>query len=117
MGQGEPFFSIIIPTYARLERLAICLGALARLEYPRDRFEVIVVDDGSDRSPESVISNFRDRFNIILLKQSHAGPATARNAGARKAKGDLLAFTDDDCEPASDWLRALANRFGSESNC
>lgn len=85
---------------------------MARLDYPRDRFEVIVVDDGSEAPPEAVVASFRDRLDVVLLTQPHAGPATARNAGAAKARGQFLAFTDDDCEPARDWLRALANRFG-----
>ena len=43
----QPYFSVIIPTHARPDRLAACLEALANLDYPRDRFEVIVVDDGT----------------------------------------------------------------------
>ena len=54
---------------------------------------------------------FSDRFDVTLLGQPHAGPAAARNTGAVRAKGQFLAFTDDDCIPASDWLRALARRF------
>ncbi len=47
MEKGLPTFSIIVPTYNRLDQLALCLNALAKIEYPCDRFEVIVVDDGS----------------------------------------------------------------------
>jgi glycosyltransferase involved in cell wall biosynthesis len=47
-----PLFSVIIPTYNRPERLSVCLESLARLNYPPDRYEVVVVDDGSEISPE-----------------------------------------------------------------
>lgn len=113
MGQEQPFFSIIVPTYARPKQLAACFESLARLDYPRERFEVIVVDDGSGTSPETVVAFFRDRLDITLLTQPHAGPASARNTSAAKAKGELLAFTDDDCTPAPDWLQALAARFAT----
>jgi glycosyltransferase involved in cell wall biosynthesis len=113
----QPFFSIVIPTYARPARLASCLQSLSLLDYPRDHFEVIVVDDGSEKPPETVIDDFCDRLDVVLLAQSHQGPATARNTGAARAKGQFLAFTDDDCEPAPEWLQALASRFAATPDC
>jgi len=113
MGQEQPFFSIIVPTYARLTQLTVCLQSLARLNYPRDRFEVIVVDDGNETPPEAVVVPFRDRLDVTLLTQPHAGPAAARNTGAARAKGEFLAFTDDDCTPAPGWLQTLAVRFAT----
>ena len=111
------FFSIIIPTYQRPDRLVVCLEALAQLDYPRNRFEVIVVDDGSGVPPETAVAAFHDRLNITLLTQPHAGPAQARNTGAAYAKGAFLAFTDDDCTPAPTWLQALAARFATLPDC
>jgi glycosyltransferase involved in cell wall biosynthesis len=111
MKQQQPLFSIIVPHYRRPERLGAFLHALVQLDYPRDRFEVVVVDDGSETPPETVVAYFHDRLDVVLLRQSHAGPATARNTGAARAKGKFLAFTDDDCAPAPDWLQALAARF------
>jgi GT2 family glycosyltransferase len=113
LGQGQPFFSIVIPTYGRPGQLTACLAALARLHYPRKRFEVIVADDGSEVLPEAMIAPFCDRLNVTLLRQQHAGPALARNTGAARAKGRFLAFTDDDCTPAPDWLLVLAARFAA----
>ena len=112
-----PYISIIIPTYMRPERLAGCLHSLTCLDYPRDCFEVIVVDDGSQVPMETVVADFHERFDVTLLKQAHAGPATARNNGATIAKGKVLAFTDDDCEPAADWLQTLAKRYTSAPDC
>jgi len=104
-------FSIIIPTYNRPQELASCLDSLTLLEYENNCFEVIVVDDGSRVSPDHAIVPFRDRISLRLLKQKHAGPASARNAGASQAQGRFLAFTDDDCRPARNWLKELGQHL------
>jgi glycosyltransferase involved in cell wall biosynthesis len=104
----QPFFSIVIPTYNRPERLATCLVAIAKLDYPRDRFETIVVDDGSKMSLDEVVAPFHNKIKLELLRQENAGPAAARNRGASEAKGEFLAFTDDDCQPLPDWLSQFA---------
>jgi GT2 family glycosyltransferase len=108
-----PFFSIIIPTYARPEQLETCLHALQCLDYPHDRFEVIVVDDGGEVSLDARVGSFSTGLSLTLLRQTHAGPATARNIGAARARGQFLTFTDDDCAPATDWLGTLAARFAA----
>ncbi len=117
MENSLPFISVIIPTYERVGQLSVCLGALAAQGYPRDRFEVLVVDDGSATSPEASVETFRQQLNVRLLKQLHSGPAAARNYGAAYAKGSFLAFTDDDCAPAPGWLQSLATCFVSCSDC
>jgi GT2 family glycosyltransferase len=108
-----PFFSIIIPTCSRPVPLASCLESIACLDYPHECFEVIVVDDGSNTPPLDVVASFRSRMNVKLLTQQHAGPAAARNRGAASALGDFFVFTDDDCLPDRDWLRALAAQFSA----
>jgi glycosyltransferase involved in cell wall biosynthesis len=104
-------FSIIVPTYNRPRELDGCLESLARLDYPHDRFEVVVVDDGSQTRLEAVAASFGNRLDVRLLTQAHTGPATARNTGAARARAKFLVFTDDDCRPAPDWLKAVARRF------
>jgi GT2 family glycosyltransferase len=101
-------FSVIVPTYDRPEPLDRCLGALAAQEMERDRFEVIVVDDGGAISPRDVVARHRDEIDVRLLEQANAGPAKARNSAAAVARGEHLAFTDDDCLPEPDWLNALS---------
>ena len=117
LNKSIPFISIVIPTYNRPDKLAECLESLTKLEYPRDSYEVIVVDDGSKMSLESVVENFNNQIEITLLKQPNAGPATARNTGAKQAKGEFLAFTDDDCKPAPDWLNKIAACFAKKPDC
>ncbi|MEO1295064.1 MAG: glycosyltransferase [Cyanobacteria bacterium J06636_16] len=102
-------FSIVIPTYNRPERLKQCLQSLIRLDYPRDRFEVVIVDDGSRAPMAPIAESFATQLSLRLIRQDNAGPANARNTGAAAAKGNYLVFTDDDCQPATNWLMALAD--------
>jgi GT2 family glycosyltransferase len=110
-------FSIVIPTFNRPERLNNCLCAIAQLDYPRDRFEVIVIDDGSPTAMEPVITPFKDSLNLRVFRQDNAGPAKARNAGADHAQGKFLVFTDDDCMPVANWLKALEANFAETPDC
>ena len=82
MPRTEPFFSIIVPTYQRPKRPAACLRALIRLNYPPKKYEVIIVDDGSEEPPEAIVAAIQNCLDITLLTQSNSGPAAARNAGA-----------------------------------
>ncbi len=113
MTQALPFFSVIVPTFARPVELKTCVEGFVQLAYPRDRFELIVVDDGSPSSMEFVVAPFRKTIDVRVIVQANAGPAVARNAGAAAARGELLAFTDDDCTPHPNWLDALADRLKS----
>lgn len=100
-------FSIVVPTYQRPALLARCLRAIDALDFPRERFELIVVDDGSASPPTDAVSALGRTLQARLLCAEHGGPAAARNAGARGALGRYLVFTDDDCAPHRDWLRAI----------
>lgn len=110
--QQEPlYFSIVIPSYNRPERLENCLSAIAHLNYPRDRFEVVVVDDGSSTPLEATVAPFQSQMAITLSRQLNAGPASARNTGAAHAKGQFLVFTDDDCLMLPNYLQTLEQHF------
>ncbi|MCC7362152.1 MAG: glycosyltransferase [Anaerolineales bacterium] len=108
MADARPFFSVIVPAYGRPTALAACLQALAAQTYPRERLEVLVVDDGSDPPEARALAECAEQGGARLLRQSFSGPAAARNLGAACAQGTHLAFTDDDCRPAPAWLAALA---------
>ena len=107
-----PIISVIVPTFGRPDALRRCLQALARQEYPRDRYEVIVVDDGSAVPARDVIESVKGPLRARLICQAHRGPAAARNEGAARAGGEVLAFTDDDCMPSEQWLPSLASALG-----
>lgn len=98
--------SVVIPTRRRPRQLRACLESLRAVDYPVANFEVIVVDDGGGL-PAALIEAVRPWLDIRLLSQDHHGPATARNRGIAAARGDIVAFTDDDCTVDRGWLRAL----------
>ncbi|HET90390.1 MAG TPA: glycosyltransferase [Chloroflexi bacterium] len=99
--------SVIVPVYNGAETLPACLGALQAQTYPADRYEVIVVDDGSTDATADVARG----FGVQVISQPNAGPAAARNRGARAARGDVLLFTDADCAPTADWIARMAAPF------
>jgi GT2 family glycosyltransferase len=95
-------WSVIVPTRGRPAQLRRCLESLARLDWPAESYEVLVVDDGGNLAGEELGPNAR------LLRQEHAGPAAARNHGAREAAHERLAFVDDDCTVSPGWLAGFA---------
>ena len=107
----QPRFSVIVPTFNRPDALRHCLAALAGLDYPKDRFEVIVVDDGGQDPLGRNLAPSGNLLNLRVLRQANAGPGAARNRGAAEAAGEYLAFTDDDCRPDPGWLLAFAAAF------
>lgn len=118
VGEKLPNISVIIATYRRpSQRLGECVRALANQTYPDDRYEIIVVDDGSPISSRDLVERFRNELKLKFLTQSRTGPAAARNNGAALGEGEYLAFTDDDCVPAPDWLETLAERFARNPEC
>src|SRR6266404_2389036 len=110
---GAPFISVVIPTFNRKDALVACLSRLDAQSYPRAGFEVVVVDDGSTDGTEGEVERFATDSGLPLSchRQDHAGPAAARNAGAGRARGEVLAFTEDDVEPDRRWLERAANYF------
>jgi glycosyltransferase involved in cell wall biosynthesis len=113
----RPVVSVIVPTHDRPEALGRCLRALAAQRFPADSFEVIVVDDGSLRVEAVARAAEIPGLAVRFFRQPRSGPAAARNCGASRATGDLLAFTDDDCEPDPSWLAALVEGWRRRSDC
>lgn len=102
-------FSVVVPSNRDPASIQSCLDGLRAQDYPGEQFEVIVVDDGAPVPLAPVVDDVAISLRTRVLRQAAAGPATARNAGARLATGRFLAFTDDDCVPEPDWLRRLAD--------
>lgn len=107
MSVTTPRVTVIVPTFNRPNELRHCLEALAQQDFPHDAFEVIVADDGGAISPADVVAEARRNLHVDLLVVDHGGPAHARNRAAERARGEYLAFTDDDCRPDSRWLSTL----------
>jgi len=99
--------SIVIPTYNGASRIGNCLDALLNQTEGRDA-EILVVDDGSSDHTSEVVARY---LTVRLISQLNAGPAAARNRGAKEATGEILLFTDDDCVPTEGWLHAMLEPF------
>ena len=94
--------SVVIPTYNRSDLLERALRGLLDQSLPADRYEIIVVDDGStDATPQVVAACDAPPSRLRYLRQESRGPAAARNYGVREARGHVLLFTGDDCLPDS----------------
>lgn len=101
--------SVVVPTYRRPGLLERCLQALVSQRFGRDRYEIIVVDDGDDEATRDAVLAFQAHTAQhpplrYLVARDTQGPAAARNLGWRRARGQVIAFTDDDTLPQPDWL-------------
>ncbi len=114
--QSSPFVSVIIPVFNDADRLKICLDALENQTYPKTLYEVIVIDNASDEAQDikGVVAQFGQ---ARATYESLPGSYVARNTGISLAKGDVIAFTDADCIPASDWIEKGVKNLLQVPNC
>jgi glycosyltransferase involved in cell wall biosynthesis len=98
--QATPLVSVIIPVFNDSERLRTCLNALQNQVF-HESYEVIIGDNGST---EDIAAIARTYPFAKYISQPEGGSYAARNAALTLASGSILAFTDSDCIPASDWL-------------
>jgi len=105
----KPFISVVIPAWNCPDLIARCLASLGAQTYPRDRYEVLVVDNGSSDATPDVARSFPF---VTLLSEPVAGSYRARNRGLGAARGAYVAFTDADCVADPDWLAAAAQAAG-----
>ncbi|PZD71781.1 Putative mycofactocin biosynthesis glycosyltransferase MftF [Acaryochloris thomasi RCC1774] len=99
----QPYVSVIIPVFNDSARLKRCLQVLDGQTYARERYEVIVVDNASEESVVDLLAQF---VQAVSAYEGQQGSYAARNRGLSLAKGEIIAFTDSDCVPASDWIES-----------
>ncbi|MFB1078181.1 glycosyltransferase [Photobacterium damselae] len=107
--------SIIIPTYRDWFRLSLCLDALVSQSYPCEKIQIIVVNNDPDNVREDIIKKFKNT-NILFIDEIKAGSYAARNTGLKYAVGDIVAFTDSDCIPDSEWLTNAVSFLENNKN-
>jgi|GEM_PF-7070762 len=113
----RPFVSIVIPVYNSQETIESCLNSLLNLNYPKDRYEIILVDDHSTDKSARIVSSFSSinkNIRFFRQKKGKKGPAAARNLGIRKARGEFIASTDADESMFPDWLNKLMPYFSNQ---
>jgi len=96
-----PFVSVIVIVLNMEATIGSCLSALKKLNYPEDKYEIIVVDGGSTDNTLQVIK----QFDVKLFSEASGIRGSARNYGINKAKGSIMAFIDADCDANREWLR------------
>ncbi len=95
--------SLIISAYNAEDTISTCLDSAQKQSLSKEKYEVIVVDDGStDRTKELI-----KKHSLKLIEQKNYGPAFARNRGAKEARGDIVVFTDSDCYLSQDFLKRI----------
>lgn len=103
----RPSVSVIVPAFNAAATIEQCLRALCALDYGGP-LEILVVDDGSADGTGEIVSRFA---GVRLIRQDNAGPAAARNRGAKESQSDIICFTDADCVVHKDWVERLVSHF------
>tara|TARA_R110002049_G_scaffold762_8_gene5083 strand:+ start:5972 stop:6979 length:1008 start_codon:yes stop_codon:yes gene_type:complete len=100
------FFSFIVPVYNRPNEINELLESLSFQDYGQ-AFEIVIVEDGSTESSESIVEEFKDKLSITYLKKSNSGPGDSRNYGMKRAKGNYFIVLDSDCIIPSQYLSVV----------
>jgi len=109
-GWRWPRISVITPTCDRPDDLRRSLASLSRIRYPD--WELILVDQSHDDASEHIVAEFEKMLPRLVYQWLQTrGSSNARNAGMKLARGDVLAFFDDDCTVPSDWLELVVAAF------
>lgn len=101
-----PRVSVVIPHLNQNEAALRCLASVKAQDYPADRVEIILADNGSKGGLEHIAEAYPD---VRIVREMEPGPGMARNAGVAVASGDVLAFVDADCRAHPGWLRAAVD--------
>lgn len=101
-------FSVIVPTFNRLNEVQELLPSLEKQILPKEKFEILFVDDGSTDETIPFLEKYQagSALNLRFFRQNHQGPGEARNFGMREAKGKYFIFVDSDCIADKRWLQA-----------
>jgi len=105
----KPYISVVIPAYNSAPTLAHTIEACLSQDYPKDKLEILVADDGSLDNTREIVNNFPVKY----IYQKRSGPASARNNGWLSSSGEWVCFIDADCVPHRDWVSKLTRHYGA----
>src|SRR5690606_36602594 len=106
------FFSIVIPLYNRPQEIDELLFTLTQQDYPH--FEVLIIEDGSEKDAKEIVDSYQDRLNIHYFYKENAGQGFARNYGFERAKGDYFIVFDSDCLIPQNYLSIVEETISKE---
>jgi glycosyltransferase involved in cell wall biosynthesis len=101
--------SVVVPFKNSERYISRCIDGLLAQSYPRDRYEIVMIDNNSRDASADIV---RRHSGVTLISEAKRGVYAARNRGIREARGDIIAFTDADCVPDSDWIAELESALG-----
>jgi GT2 family glycosyltransferase len=112
----KPEISVIISTFNKLNRLKITLFCLERQTIKKDRYEIIVINDGSEDGTKEFLESHDFQCNVRFIDQENHGQAYSRNRGVQIAKGNVIVFIDDDLITVNEFLKYHLNEHLKDSN-
>ena len=114
--EEKPYVSVIVATYNREKMLGECIDSLFNQSYPFDRYEVIVINDGSADETENLLSNYEKKAmcGYMHFRQENSGQTVAFNKGIENSKGDIVCITGDDCVADKHWIETLVKGYTSK---
>jgi len=105
--QEYPFVSVVVTVYNAERTIGKCLESIMKLEYPEDKLEVLVIDDGSTDNSVDMIR----KYPVRLLRKRNSGYPSAMNAGIRKSRGNIVVIVDSDIYITREWLVKVLREF------
>lgn len=105
----NPRVSVIVPVRNAENTIAKCIKALLAQDYPQNKIQIIIADNGSTDRTQEIISS----FPVKMIIEPKAGSYNARNHALQLATGEIIAFTDSDCVAEPDWLKSLVAGFSN----
>ena len=106
-------FSFIIPVYNRPDEINELLLSFSKLKTSTD-FEIVIIEDGSTQSSETIINTYKNQLNISYYKKDNSGPGDSRNYGMKKANGNYFIILDSDCILPSQYLTEVEKSLDKE---
>jgi glycosyltransferase involved in cell wall biosynthesis len=104
--KNTQYISVVVPFHNAAKHIERCITALISQTYPSSAYEIIMVDNNSTDNSVELVTKYPQ---VKLLSETKKGPYAARNLGAAESRGEIIAFTDSDCEPSPEWLNKISD--------